>query len=155
ALPVDADICLHPASRARYGLRPLGVQMDVSLSHFQIASTASSEIPDATGHQCFCGSVRLSMKALSRSALFVLSFSEASMSHQAVNPIFATEPIVLPGRDANRCILVRGRKPVFVLLCGGEKLLRLVRSWRCWRIVRIEWPCEFTEETVELLLAHG
>jgi|ERR1700733_11902559 hypothetical protein len=63
--------------------------------------------------------------------------------------------IALRERDANRCILVRGCKPVFVLLCGAEKLLHLVRSWRRWKTVRIEWPCEFTEEAVELLLAHS
>jgi hypothetical protein len=44
--------------------------------------------------------------------------------------------IALRERDANRCILVRGCKPVFVFLCGAEKLLHLVRCWRCWRTVR-------------------
>ena len=63
--------------------------------------------------------------------------------------------IALRERDANRCILVRGCKPVFVPLCGAEERLHFVRRWRCWRPVRIERPCEFTEEAVELLLAHG
>src|SRR6266481_6630447 len=45
------------------------------------------------------------------------------------------EPLAveLPERDANRCILVRGRKPVFVLLCDAEELLHRLRSWRCGR----------------------
>src|SRR5580704_2985119 len=60
----------------------------------------------------------------------------------------------LPERDANRCILVRGCKPVFVLLCDAKELLHLLRSWRCGRSVRIEWPCELAEEAVEFLLAH-
>src|SRR6266851_1706517 len=63
--------------------------------------------------------------------------------------------VELPERDANRCILVRGCKPVFVLLCDAEELLHLLRSWRCGRAVRIEWPCELAEEAVEFLLAHG
>jgi len=61
----------------------------------------------------------------------------------------------LAERDTNRRILVRRCKPVFELFCGAEELLHLVRTWRCWRPVRIEWPCELTEEAVELLLAHG
>jgi hypothetical protein len=67
------------------------------------------------------------------------------------------EPLAveLPERDANRCILVTGCKPVFVLLCDAEELLYLLRSWRCGRPVRIEWPCELAEEAVEFLLAHG
>src|SRR5580658_5843531 len=81
-----------------------------------------------------------------------------------VNPRSATsryrnrwkEPLAveLPERDANRCILVRGCKPVSVLLCEAEELLHLLRSWRCGRLVRIEWPCELAEEAVEFLLAH-
>jgi hypothetical protein len=58
-------------------------------------------------------------------------------------------------RDANRSILVRRCKPVFELLCDAEELLHLLRSWRCGRSVRIEWPCELAEEVVEFLLAHG
>ncbi len=65
------------------------------------------------------------------------------------------DQVELPERDANRCILVRGCKPVFVLLCDAEELLHLIRSWRCGRPVRIEWPCELAEEAVEFLLAHG
>src|SRR5260370_39188200 len=67
------------------------------------------------------------------------------------------EPLAveLPDRDANRCILVTGCKPVLVLLCDAEELLYLLRSWRCGRPVRIEWPCELAEEAVEFLLAHG
>src|SRR5260370_13542405 len=66
------------------------------------------------------------------------------------------EPLAveLPERDANRCILVRGCKPVSVLLCDAEELLHLLRSWRCGRPVRIEWPRELSEEAVEFLLAH-
>jgi len=62
--------------------------------------------------------------------------------------------VELPKRDANRCILVRGCKPVFVLLCDAKELLHLLRSWRCGRPVRIEWLCELAEEAVEFLLAH-
>jgi hypothetical protein len=66
------------------------------------------------------------------------------------------EPLAveLPERDANRCILVRGRKPVFVPLCDAEEFLHLLRSWRRGRPVRIEWPCELADEAVEFLLAH-
>src|SRR5260370_33648665 len=66
------------------------------------------------------------------------------------------EPLAveLPKRDANRCILVRGCKPVFVLLCDAEEVLHLLRTGRCGRPVRIEWPCELAEEAVEFLLAH-
>src|SRR5580704_17957780 len=63
--------------------------------------------------------------------------------------------VELPQRDANRCILVRGCKPEFVLLCDAEEPLHLLRSWRCGRPVRIEWPCELAEEAVEFLLAHA
>jgi hypothetical protein len=63
--------------------------------------------------------------------------------------------VELPERDANRCILVRGGKPVFVLLCDAEEMLHLLRSWRCGRTVRIEWLCELAEEAVEFLLGHG
>jgi hypothetical protein len=60
------------------------------------------------------------------------------------------EPLAveLRERDANRCILVRRCEPVFVLLCDAEELLHLIRSWRCWRPVRIERPCELAEEAV-------
>src|SRR6266481_1801041 len=59
--------------------------------------------------------------------------------------------VELPERDANRCILVRGSEPVSVLLCEAEELLHLLRSWRCGRAVRIEWPCELSEEAVEFM----
>src|ERR1700738_5256283 len=78
------------------------------------------------------------------------------MTAKRFPPIFCKACfIALREREANRCIFVRGRKPVFVSLCGAEELLHLVRRWRCWRRVRIEWQCELTEEAVELLLAHG
>ena len=63
--------------------------------------------------------------------------------------------VALQEQDAKRCVLVRGRKPVFVLLCDAEELLHLLRSWRCRRPVRIEGPSELAEEAVEFLLAHG
>src|ERR1700761_6395970 len=59
--------------------------------------------------------------------------------------------VELPERDANRGILVRRCEPVFVLLCDAEELLHLIRSGRCRRPVRIEWPCELAEEAVEFL----
>ena len=77
------------------------------------------------------------------------------MPAKRLTPIFATGAIALWKRNANRCILVKRCKPVSVPLCGAEELLHLVRRWRCRRPVRIEWPCELTEEVVELLLAHG
>jgi hypothetical protein len=99
-----------------------------------------------------------------RASLTTLRFAEEGSfqchrlinARQAVNPhFFATRSIALRERDANRRILIRGCKPVSVPLCGPEELLHLVRRRRCWRPVRIEWPCELTEEAVELPLAHG
>ena len=108
----------------------------------------------------------VSRKAPCDSQFVALVSSQAHPSMLAGNPRPAKnlarfkrhnslESFALPERDANRGILVRGCDPVFVLLCGAKELLHLVRSWRCERHVRIEWPCELTEEAVELLLAHG
>src|SRR3984957_8433194 len=86
----------------------------------------------------------------------VCATPECQVSY-AVDIATEREPpaVELPERDANRCILVRGGKPVFVLLCDAEEMLHLLRSWGCGGTVRIEWPCELAEEAVEFLLAHN
>jgi hypothetical protein len=83
------------------------------------------------------------------------SVSPKSTTQSMSQRIEESLAVALQERDANRCILVRGCKPVFVLLCDAEELLHLLRSWRCGRPVRIEWTCELAEEAVEFLLAHG
>ena len=79
----------------------------------------------------------------------------ARSKHSSSVEVFSVMRAERTIRRADLCILVRGRKPVFVLLCDAEELLHLIRSWRCWRPVRIEWPCELAEEAVEFQLAHS
>ena len=74
--------------------------------------------------------------------------------NRRVTSMEETLAVALLERDANRCVLVWGCEPVFVLLCDAEELLHLRRSWRCGRPARIEWPCELAEEAVEFLLGH-
>jgi hypothetical protein len=83
------------------------------------------------------------------------SVSPKSTTQSMSQRIEESLAVALQERHANGCILVRGCKPVFVLLCDAEELLHHLRSWRCGRPVRIEWPCELAEEAVEFLLAHG